>query len=84
MIPFRPTIERVWMSMNDLRFERRSENDYVIHMDYDLWADLVRDPQWHPTVVEANTRTWSIFGLPVEIDPSLPRGWVSLRHEVTR
>jgi hypothetical protein len=81
MIPFLPTLDRLWESVVCLRLERRDLEGYVIHMGPALWADTARDARLHwNTAVNPNAMT--IFGLPVEIDPSMKRGWISVRHEV--
>lgn len=83
MIPFRPTEERIWDAVRSLRVDWRKEKGYVIHMGPDLWYDTMRDPRiaWLSNQVPGFN---SIFGLPFKVDHTMPRGWVSLRHEVVR
>lgn len=88
MIPFRPTIDRVWESMHDLRRDHRDDDGYVIWMHPSLWADTVHELRRLPDVygvVVLNTPTRrAIFGLPVEVNETMPRGWIAVRHEVVR
>lgn len=83
MIPFRHTLDRIHMSISDLRFDRRSEGGYEVVMGYELWCDMVTDARAWGYVNPGPGRA-TVFGLPVEIDPRMPRGWIALRHEVVR
>jgi hypothetical protein len=81
MIPFRPTIERVWEAIHSVRADYRSERGYTVLMGPALWRDLLVDHRFRWNLaLDPNRMT--IFGLPVEIDYSLNRGWISVRHEV--
>lgn len=86
MIPFRDTVERVWLSRHDLYSERRDEREYKVVMGPHLYADFLgSDGFWHyGTPQRAEDIPPTVMGFPIEIDRSLPRGWISLRHEVIR
>ena len=84
MIPFVPTLERIHCAIRDLRFENKSEEGYSVVVGYDLFADMVTDAQMWGWIVPERPGKYSVFGLPLEVDHSVPRGWIRLRHEVTR
>ena len=82
MTPFRPTIERTWEALNEVRRQNRGTEGYVVHMGPDLWYEALTD---HRLVVAPArlSHVESIFGVPIEVDYSIPRGWIKVRHEVT-
>lgn len=81
MIPFRRTDERVWMAIDRLRYEQRDEQAYAVVMDRDTHGDLVvevRPGMSHWTPIGP---LGTLFGIPIEVDPTLRRGRIVLRHE---
>lgn len=81
MIPFRPTVDRAWTALTTLKYEYRSTDEYVWHMHPSLLYDLVleRKAGWS---VERTESGYRLFGLPVECDSRIKRGYIHLRHEV--
>jgi hypothetical protein len=71
------------MAMRQLGAERQDESKYTVHMGIDLWYDTLRDPTYVSFAVP-HTTPFTFFGLPVEVDERMPRGWIALRHEVTQ
>ena len=78
MIPFRPTVDRTWEAIHTLRYERRDEQGYEVVMGPHLYAELLRRPPWS---IEHDPAP-RIFGLPIEVDPRIKRGYIHIRHEV--
>lgn len=81
MIPFRPTVDRVWWATRTLHFEQRSSRDYTVVVGPALYADMMLDPNYRH-VVERRPESATILGLPIEVDPAIKRGYIHLRHEV--
>ena len=82
MIPFRHTDERVWYALRVLHAERRDAREYVAYVDPAGWAAMRREAIAGPPTTGWDGVAWRLFGMPIEVDPRLPRGRVVLRHEV--
>ncbi len=86
MIPFRHTDERVWMAIDRLQHEeRKDEKKYVAVMDPEAYSFLVTEVRpgmshWLPVGPLGIAAT--VLGVPIEVDPTLRRGQIVLRHEI--
>ena len=81
MIPFRPTPDRMYEALQQLHYDNRKADGYEYVVGPHLYAEMRRAPAYWTYVSPDGSRA---FGLPLKIDPRLPRGWISLRHDVTR
>lgn len=82
MIPFRPTLERVWRQRTALAAERLDCVPMVVHLDPCGMAELQREFPEAPFAVPSSAGAITLLGFPVRCDPRLPYGVIVFRYEV--